>query len=226
MKNSIYILLGTIFITSCGFEFEKEIDFNQGNTENKLVVEAVIQDGYPAYAILTNSEPYFSPIGSSTLSNLFVTDAQVVISDKNGTSVDLININDIPDFGIQSIDSYLDSLALALPGFYIEWPINILEQAPYSSVIGKFGQQYDLDVYYKGDTISATTTIPNEHLMDSIWYLNDENAPRVNLGNIWFHYSDPDTLGNTIMIEHKRLAHTKETLNPQGSLNTYNVKDT
>ena len=69
MKNSIYILLGTIFITSCGFEFEKEIDFNQGNTENKLVVEAVIQDGYPAYAILTNSEPYFSPIGSSTLSN-------------------------------------------------------------------------------------------------------------------------------------------------------------
>ena len=117
-------------------------------------------------------------------------------------------------------------MALALPGLYIEWPINILEQAPYTSVIGKFGQKYELKIFHNGDTISATTTIPNEHLMDSIWYLNDETAPRVNLGNIWFHYSDPDTLGNTIMIEHKRLAHTKESLNPPGSLNTYNVKDT
>jgi len=47
--------------------------------------------------------------------------------------------------------------------------------------------------------------------MDSVWFVIDQTAPRPNLGNFWFHYSDPDTLGNTIMIEHKRLFHTKET---------------
>jgi hypothetical protein len=226
MKKYIYIFIGSLFISSCGFEFEKEIDFNQGNTQNKLVVEGVIQAGYPAYVILTNSEPYFSPVGASTLENLFVKDAQVTITNQNGQTVELINIHDIPDFGIDSLDQIIDSIAAAIPGFYIEWPINLLEQAPYSSAIGKFGEQFELNVYHYDDTISAITTIPNEHPMDSLWFLMDETAPRQNLGNIWFHYNDPDTLGNTIMIEHKRLAHTKESLNPPGSLNTYNVKDT
>lgn len=211
MRKYIYILISTIFISSCGFEFEKEIDFSQGNTENKLVVEGVIQDGYPAYIILTNSEPYFSPVGASSLADLYVKDAQVTVTNQYGVTVDLININDIPDFGIAQIDDAIDSIAISVPGFYIEWPINFLEEAPYSSAIGKFGEQYQLNVYHNGDTLSATTIIPNEHQMDSIWFLNDETAPRVNLGNIWFRYSDPDTLGNTIMIEHKRLAHTKET---------------
>ena len=67
--------------------------------------------------------------------------------------------------------------------------------------------------------------------MDSLWFEVDENADRPNLGNFWFHYSDPDTLGNTIMIEHKRVFHTKETLwgsnpsNPNITPNSITVKD-
>jgi hypothetical protein len=62
--------------------------------------------------------------------------------------------------------------------------------------------------------------------MDSVWFVVDENAPRPNLGNFWFHYSDPDTLGNTIMIEHKRLFHTKETQwgeNPKNGIEPFSV---
>jgi hypothetical protein len=67
--------------------------------------------------------------------------------------------------------------------------------------------------------------------MDSLWFEIDELAPRPNLGNFWFHYSDPDTLGNTIMIEHKRLAHTKEVFwgdnPPVGTApNSFTVKQT
>ena len=88
-----------------------------------------------------------------------------------------------------------------------------------------------MTVVVDGDSIFATTTIPNEHLMDSLWFEIDELAPRPNLGNFWFHYSDPDTLGNTIMIEHKRLAHTKEVFwgdnPPEGTMpNSFTVKQT
>ena len=46
MKKSIY-LIGVIFcFYSCDkfFEFEKEVDFSQGNTDSKIVVQAVIRD--------------------------------------------------------------------------------------------------------------------------------------------------------------------------------------
>ena len=88
-----------------------------------------------------------------------------------------------------------------------------------------------MTVVVDGDSMLASTTIPNEYLMDSLWFVIDELAPRPNLGNFWFHYSDPDTLGNTIMIEHKRLAHTKEVFwgdnPPVGTApNSFTVKQT
>ena len=42
------------------FEFEKEVDFSQGNTDSKIVVQAVIQPGLPAYAVLAKSEPFLT----------------------------------------------------------------------------------------------------------------------------------------------------------------------
>ena len=40
-----------------------------------------------------------------------------------------------------------------------------------------------MTVVVDGDSIFATTTIPNEHLIDSLWFEIDELAPRPNLGN-------------------------------------------
>ena len=211
MKSIIYLIPFVLVFTACEFKFEQEVDFNQGYTENKLVVQGVIQPGYPAFVILSNSEPYFSPINSSTIDELYVTDAQIKISNSEGQSRDLYNINDlinlIPN---NEVISALDSIARLIPGLYLELPADLNFDFPYNT-IGEFGEQFSLNIYHNGDTITGTTTIPNEHLMDSVWFQIDEYAPRPNLGNIWFHYSDPDTLGNTIMIEHKRLAHTKET---------------
>ena len=36
-----------------------------------------------------------------------------------------------------------------------------------------------------------TTTIPNEHLLDSLWFEIDELAPRPNLGNFGFTIQTP-----------------------------------
>ncbi len=232
MKKLIYYTLPILLLSSCEkfFEFEQEVGFSQENTETKIVVQSVIQTGYPAYAIVTKTQPYFSAVTDQTINELFVTDANIQISNKEGETVELININDIPEFGIQQVDATLDSIADLFPGFYIEWPFDIILQPPYNT-IAKSGESFNMTVVVDGDSILAKTTIPNEHLMDSIWFEIDELAPRPNLGNFWFHYSDPDTLGNTIMIEHKRLAHTKEIFwgnNPPDEImsNSFTVKQT
>lgn len=232
MKHySIFVILLFLF-TGCEkfFEFEQEVDFSQGNSDNKIVVQCVAQAGYPAYAIVTRTEPYFSAITDQTIDNLYVTDAIITMSNESGESVDLVNIKDIPPSNIESVDAILDSIADLFPGFYIEWPFNIILPPPYNT-LAETGKGFNLSVIIDEDTLRSKTTIPNENLMDSLWFEIDENAPRQNLGNIWFHYSDPDTLGNTIMIEHKRLAHTKEVFwgdnPPNGNTpNTYTVKQT
>ena len=48
-----------------------------------------------------------------------------------------------------------------------------------------------MTVVVDGDSILAKTTIPNEHLMDSIWFEIDELAPRPNLGNFGFTIQTP-----------------------------------
>ena len=55
--------------------------------QDKLVVEGVIEPGYPPYLILTRNQGYFDPIDANTYNNLFVTDADTVkvwYYDENG----------------------------------------------------------------------------------------------------------------------------------------------
>lgn len=225
MKKSI-LLIGVIFcFYSCDkfFEFEKEVDFSQGNTDSKIVVQAIIQPGLPAYAVLTKSEPFFDPVTEESIQNLFITDASISINDENDNEVALTNILSLDVLsGIIGAELY-DSLKNALPGLYI--------QTEFLETFSQANHRYDLKIIHESDTLTATTTIPNIHPVDSLWFEVDENADRPNLGNFWFHYSDPDTLGNTIMIEHKRVFHTKETLwssnpsNPNITPNSITVKD-
>jgi hypothetical protein len=225
MKKSI-LLIGVIFcFYSCDkfFEFEKEVDFSQGNTDSKIVVQAIIQPGLPAYAVLTKSEPFFDPVTEESIQNLFITDASISITDENDNEVALTNILSLDVLsGIIGAELY-DSLKNALPGLYI--------QTEFLETFSQENHRYDLKIIHESDTLTATTTIPNIHPVDSLWFEVDENADRPNLGNFWFHYSDPDTLGNTIMIEHKRVFHTKETLwgsnpsNPNITPNSITVND-
>ena len=223
MKTLIPLLLITLVLVSCEkfFQFEQEIDFSQGNTTKKIVVQAVMQPGYPAYALLTQSEPYFDPVTAETINSVFVEDASITVKSEDGDEVPLLNILDlnIADFSQdEDLINLFDSLQNALPGLYIQ------PTPPFT--FAQTDKSYSLEIIRNEDTLTATTTIPSEHPMDSVWFVVDENAPRPNLGNFWFHYSDPDTLGNTIMIEHKRLFHTKETQwgeNPQNGIEPFSV---
>lgn len=214
-KQFSIILSLLVLLSGCDgfFDMEKEIDLSGPNSQSKIVVQGVIQPGYPAQVLLTRSEPYFSEVNGASYDNLFVTDASITVSDQYGQSKTLVSFTQIleenPLLALAGIDSSF--LAMA-DGFYVEWPFDILNfnNLPYKDVIAAAGERYDLHIAVAGDTLTSSTTIPNEHPVDSLWFVIDENAPRPNLGNFWFHYTDPDTLGNTIMFESKRLAHTKE----------------
>lgn len=215
--KQISILFGfLILLSSCEgfFDMEKEIDLTLPNANNKIVVQGVIQAGYPAYVMLTKSDPYFEAVANTAYEDLFITDAVVHVSNTYGETVELININNIPPFGSPEIDMALDTIAEQYPGFYIEWPFEIKSFPPYHT-LAEYGERYNLSIVHNNDTITSTTTVPHEHGVDSLWFTLDPTAPREDLGNFWFHYTDPDTLGNTIMFEHKRLAHIKEWTNPE-----------
>ena len=214
--NRFFYLIIIFSFYSC----EKEVNLTPPNSNNKIVVEGVIQAGYPAYVMLTKSEPYFSTINSSSYQDIFITDAVVSVKKSGGEKVNLININSIQTKN-PIIDSLVYSIAQQYPGFYVEWPFDItnFNDLPYKDVIGDYGKRYDLEVIWNLDTITSTTTIPYNHTVDSIWFKLDPFATKDSLGNFWFRYSDPDTLGNTIMFESKRLAHMTEWVNPEDSTN-------
>ena len=79
MHRYIYLFI-TLVIYSC----EKEVDLTPANSNDKIVVEGVIQAGYPAYVMLTKSTPYFSTVNAESFENIFVTDAIVSVKKFGG----------------------------------------------------------------------------------------------------------------------------------------------
>ena len=93
------------------------------------------------------------------------------------------------------------------PGIYADLNINFDAEPPFSNFndFCKEGSSYHLKVIVENDTLTATTSIPNATPLDSIWFVPDERYPEY--GDFYIWYDDPDTMGNNVMFEHKRLAH-------------------
>src|SRR6185436_681213 len=76
MRKFLFILLISSVLTSC----EKGITFDLDDPEPKLVVEATIENGQPPVVILSKSLNFFSRIDASMLTNSFVHNAEVYVS--------------------------------------------------------------------------------------------------------------------------------------------------
>ena len=91
-----YIFLISIIFISC----QDEITLDLPKSENKLVVEASIEQGFPPYVILTKNENYFDPIDSETFNNLFVNNIESVEIwyNNDGVKVDSVILEQITLF--------------------------------------------------------------------------------------------------------------------------------
>ena len=153
----LMLLTFAISILSC----EKEIDIELENTEPKLVVEGVIENGEYAFVSLTKSSPYFANIDTNTFSNMFISDALVIVSD--GVEFDTLTYDTVPFF----------------PPFRFQG----------SKIKGQINTTYTLRIEYNNEVYTATTKILNPIPIDSVRYQYVSNSD--SLGLIVFYANDP-----------------------------------
>lgn len=183
------ILFASLFLLSC----QEEITLELPQSSDKLVVEGVIEQGYPPYVILTRNQGYFESIDINTYNNLFVTDADTIkvwYYEENGNKK-MITLEKI-----EAVDS--------LPPIYTD-----LEyfNSPENYLFSQEGRRYYLEIKWNNQTITAETTIPKATPLDCLWVKQSETAEKDYKCEIRALYSDPIEDQNNILIKSKRLEH-------------------
>lgn len=173
MKKYIFILaVMAAALAGC----EKEISIDLPETEQKVVIEGIVEQGQAPYVILTRSSAYFDPVDSATIANTIITDATVIVSD--GVSTDTM---------VLAIDPHL------FPPLYYRAP----------NMVGVTGRTYHLTVIADGQTLTASTTLLPPIPLDSVWFQLDPGSD--SLGLAYGHLSDPPGIGNAYRWYAKRL---------------------
>jgi hypothetical protein len=140
--------LMVFLLTSC----EKDIEFKLNETEHKLVVEATIENEVPPRVVLTKSVGYFSNLSPEILTNSFVHNADVFVS--NGTRTHKLKEYTIAAGGGINLYYYsIDSSNLT------------------TAFVGELNHPYSLRIVAEGDEYTSTTTIPKlSKRIDSLWW--------------------------------------------------------
>ena len=178
------LLLGLI---SCREEISLELNSN----EEKLVVEGHIEPGFPPYIILTKNQGYFDPIDSNTYSNIFVSDAEIIVYKlENGTEIDSINL---------IVDPLIEG-SFGIPIF--------TNREDFISTFSEEGHRYNLKIKWNNKLITSSTTIPYSTPLDSL-FVKDSiiDSERPWKSQIRAVITDPDTIGNNFLLKSKRIQH-------------------
>ena len=192
-----YLFYISIIFISC----QDEITLDLPQAENKLVVEASIEQGHPPYVILKKNEGYFDPIDSETFNSLFVNDIESVKIwyNNNGVKVDSVILEQITLFDSPPI--YTD---INFVSNNVDFETGELT-LPYNFSMP--GRKYYLEIKWDNQIITAETTIPEPTPLDCLWVEQSETAEKDFKCDIRAVYSDPANQQNNILIKSKRLKH-------------------
>ena len=142
-----YILIVFLF-AAC----ERDIQFSLNETEPKLVVEAIIENGQPPLVILSKSLPFFDTLRPSQLAASFITDATVTVT-HNGI--------------VYPLKGYRSVVAGQSLGYYY----TVDSAQPVLFLRGALQQRYALTIRWQGRTYQAQTTIPDlTRRIDSVFW--------------------------------------------------------
>src|SRR5690625_3020703 len=118
-------------------------------SEQKLVVEGIIENGKPPYIILTRSQDYFSAINIDLLKKIFVHHAEITVSAK-GRQITLVEKEKDTSMGAKFY-------------YYAPKGSNNFKGIP--------GTTYQLSINDNGKIFEAETTIPSHGFkLDSLWW--------------------------------------------------------
>lgn len=148
MKHLILVIIGSILFISC----EKGVTFDLDESAPKLVVEATIETSQPPVVILSKSQDYFAQITVDILSNSFVRNADVYVS--NGI-----------------LTHKLKEYSVLLTGGYTFYYYSIDSSNLPTAFIGQTNTQYSLQIVAEGKEYTATTKIPEiTRRIDSLFW--------------------------------------------------------
>jgi len=181
---SLFII--SLLIFSCTKEINIDLEFGK----EQVVVEGMIHPNYPVLLSLSKTQGYFKEFSENELMEIGITDANVKVIRNSDKEEITLNFEEIT----------LNFLPL---GIYTDY-------SSFNPDFARFGESYKLQIIWNNDTITANTTIPfveneNINMIDSVWFIEDKHFP--GYGDFYFYYNDPDTMGNNIMLESKRIAH-------------------
>ncbi len=131
---------------------EKNIDITLDTQVARLVVDGSIEDSGAPIIFLSTSLDYFGKINPEILSQSFVRNAKVRISDGTSTH-ELVE------------DSLITSAGYSIY-FYTNNPVE-----PGTSIIGQYNRTYELMINTDGKKYEAITKIPSlTKMIDSLWW--------------------------------------------------------
>lgn len=169
------LLSGTALLFLLLWSCEKELDLNLPDEPSKLVVEGWIENGKNAEVLLSHTAPYFSAIDSNSLQDFAETHAKVTLISNTENEILTLKPN----------QAYFPPLV-------------------YRSVEmkGETGGTYLLEVILAGDTVTATTTIPEPVSLDTVWFAVDPGLD--SKGRIWIRFTDDGHKENYYRVLYKR----------------------
>ncbi len=173
MKKVWYSII-VIFLISC----EKNIDFKLQDSQPTLVVNAEIENGAAPRVELTKSVSYFSKISLDILSNSFVHDAEVYLSNGQLT---------------QQLKEYSYPLGFGYSWYYYGIDSSALNNA----FVGELNKSYQLKIVLEGKEYFANTEIPALNVLPDSFYF--KSIPQDLISNkrlMFLKNTDPKGLGN------------------------------
>ncbi|MDX2172095.1 MAG: DUF4249 family protein [Bacteroidota bacterium] len=143
MKKGAFIFILLVVISSC----RKDVKLKLPNYQQKVVVEASIETGQPAFVLLSYSVPYFGDFDLTHPETVYIQDGLVTITDGTTTeTLTKITFSNVP------IPIYIGS-----------------------TLIGTQGKTYTLSVNVKNNTYTSVSTILTPAKLDSVYFKGEKD---------------------------------------------------
>jgi hypothetical protein len=198
MKSACYIIL-LLMLLLMGCEEDLTLKLPEG--EEQLVVEGHIEQGAPPVVVLTRSVPVFSEVSPEALQQSFVHGAQVTVTSQGQPYI----LQEVSSAAFTEELRQVVSMQLGLPLGSLTGNSGFLLYIYTSDELkGEIGQSYQLHIGHEGRTLAASTTIPQLNPLDSLWLVPHPDPQQDSLKTLFYSYTDPDTLGNSIRYFTKR----------------------
>lgn len=189
-----YLLLALVSLSLLVWSCEEEFIPPVGDAVNELVVEGYIEAGdepAPAIVFLTRSFPFFSRLSAEQLANAYVRGARVTVSDGSKiVQLTEICLDDLPPNLQDQVTAWLgfdpDSLAFNICAY-----VDIANELP-----AQTGKTYSLRIEAEGKTLTASTTIPERAIIDSVYFTPPPGMPNDTLAQCLVSMQDPPGIPN------------------------------